>query len=103
MKPTPNWEMVMSPQANWPIAIIPFAGTGTRFGRYLKEMCTRGRPRIVALDLYSNPKPSHLSLAGKGAPQLGQAMACSEIWCWHSLHGFMIRVRATTFHPESLS
>ena len=46
-------------------------------------------PRSVASDLYSNPTPSHLSLAGYGAPQLGQKTACSEILCAHSLHGFI--------------
>lgn len=31
-------ESVKMPQANWPMAMTPFAGTGTRFGRNLKEM-----------------------------------------------------------------
>src|SRR5512133_3185921 len=69
--------------------MTPLAGTGTRFGLYLKEMCSNGRPRIAVLDLYSNPHPSHFSFQGCGAPQLGQAIACSEIWCWHSLQGFI--------------
>src|SRR5215831_4718520 len=88
--PKPNCATVMMPLANWPMATTPLAGTGSRFGRYLKEMCSNGRPRIFALDLYSNPQPSHFSLAGNGAPQLGQAIACSEIWSWHSLQGFII-------------
>jgi hypothetical protein len=52
------------------------------------EMCSKGKPKMFALDLYSNPQASHLSFEGNGAPRLGQAMACSEIWCWHSLQGF---------------
>src|SRR5262249_60552564 len=74
--PKPNCEMVTMPEANWPMAMTPLAGTGTRFGRYLKEMWSKGRPRTVALDLYSNPQPCHFSFAGVGAPQFGQASAC---------------------------
>src|SRR5882724_3185018 len=87
--PTPNCEMVTTPQANCPTAITPFAGTGIRLGRYLKDTCRMGRPRSVARDLYSNPHPSHFSLAGYGTPQLGQRGACSEIVCPHSLQGFI--------------
>jgi hypothetical protein len=57
----------------------------------------------VVWDLYSNPHPSHFSFAGNGAPQLGQAMACSEIWCWHSLQGFIIGSGITTFHLTNRS
>ncbi len=64
--------------ADCPMAITPFATTGTRLGRYLKEMCTRGRPSRAALDLYSKPHPSHFSLDGNGAPHCGQTGACSE-------------------------
>src|ERR1035437_10793094 len=88
-RPMPNCEMVTNPQANWPIAITPRAGTGTRFGLYLKEMCSTGSPRNVVSDLYSKPQPSHLAFAGNGAPQLGQDIACSEISCRHSLQGFI--------------
>jgi hypothetical protein len=56
----------------------------------LKEMCSKGSPRNVVADLYSNPHPSHLSFAGNGAPQLGQDIACSEISCRHSLQGFIL-------------
>src|ERR1035441_5523517 len=69
--------------------MTPRAGTGTRLGLYLKEMCTTGSPRNVVWDLYSNPQPSHLAFAGNGAPQLGQDAACSEISCRHSLQGFI--------------
>src|ERR1035441_10769897 len=69
--------------------MTPLAGTGTRLGRYLKEMCSTGSPRNVVWDLYSKPQPSHLAFAGNGAPQLGQAVACSEISCRHSLQGFI--------------
>lgn len=86
--PTPNCERVSTPQANCPMAITPFAGTGTRLGRYLKDTCRMGSPRSVACDLYSNPHPSHISLAGYGTPQLGQRGACSETVCPHSLQGF---------------
>jgi len=41
---------VKNPQANWPMAMIPLAGTGTRLGRYLKEMWSQGRPKRVAFD-----------------------------------------------------
>ena len=53
--PSPNREMVTIPEANWPMATTPLAGTGTRFGLYLNEMCSKGMPKMVALDLYSNP------------------------------------------------
>jgi hypothetical protein len=88
-RPMPNCEMVTKPQANWPIAMMPLAGTGTRLGLYLKEMCTIGSPRNVVSDLYSKPQPSHLAFAGNGAPQLGQDAACSEISCRHSLQDFI--------------
>jgi hypothetical protein len=92
-----------NPQANWPMAMTPLAGTGRRFGLYLKEMCSKGSPRTVALDLYSNPRPSHLSFEGNGAPQLGQAIACSEIWCLHSLQGFIIGQPVTTLDSANRS
>jgi len=88
-RPIPNCEIVTKPQANCPIAIMPLAGTGTRLGLYLKEMCSTGSPRNVVSDLYSKPQPSHLAFAGNGAPQLGQDTACSEISCWHSLQGII--------------
>lgn len=66
------------------------AGTGTRLGRYLKETWSKGRPRNVVWDLYSNPYPSHLSFAGKGAPHFGQDSACSEISWLHSRQGFIL-------------
>src|ERR1035438_5646148 len=69
--------------------MTPRAGTGTRLGLYLKEMCTTGSPRNVVWDLYSKPHPSHLAFAGNGAPQLGQDIACSEISCRHSLQSFI--------------
>ncbi len=87
--PMPNCEMVITPYANWPMAMKPLAGTGRRFAVYLNEICRKGRPRIVASDLYSNPNPSHFSRAGYGAPQPGQKAACSEILRVHSRHGFI--------------
>ncbi len=60
-----------------------------RIGRYLKEMWSQGRPRKAASVLYSKPHPPHFSFAGNGAPQCGQAVACSEIPYLHSRHGFM--------------
>src|SRR5664279_1377360 len=70
--------------------MTPLAGTGTRLGRYLKEMWSTGSPWKVVWDLYSKPQPSHWSFAGYGAPQLGQDIACSEISCRHSLQGFIL-------------
>src|SRR5207248_7818298 len=84
----PNCAMVTTPQANCPIAMIPFATTGRRFGRYLNEMWIQGRPKTVASDLYSKPHPSQCSLAGYGVPQLGHMGANSDTWCLHSLQGF---------------
>jgi hypothetical protein len=80
---------VSPPQANCPMAIIPFAGTGTRLGRNLKHTCRMGNPKSVAWDLYSNPHPSQRSLAGYSTPQLGQTGACSETAWPHSLQGFI--------------
>jgi hypothetical protein len=68
------------PQTNWPMAVTPLAGTGIRFGLYLKEMWSQGRPTGVALDLNPNPQPSHLSFAGYSAPQLGHTAAPRGKW-----------------------
>jgi hypothetical protein len=89
-KANPNWEIVMIPQANWPIAMTPLAMTGNRFERYLNETWTSGSPIKFFCDLYSNPHPSHLSFAGYRAPQWAQVRACSEILLFHSLHGFTL-------------
>src|SRR5271157_3630282 len=88
--PIPNWEIVTTPYANCPMAMMPFATTGILFGRYLNEICRNGSPQNTSFDLYSNPQPSHVSFVGYGAPQCGQLMACSEISCLHSLHGFIV-------------
>lgn len=88
--PMPNWEMVTTPYANCPIAMIPLATTGILFGRYLNEICSSGSPQKTSFDLYSNPQPPQFSFAGYGAPQCGQVMASSEISCLHSLHGFIV-------------
>jgi hypothetical protein len=45
----------------------------------LNDTCKSGQPKNSTFDLYSNPKLSHLSRAGNGAPQFGHEMACSEI------------------------
>src|SRR6266511_4383352 len=102
-KTTPNCERTKPPQANWPMAMMPFAGTGMRFGRYLNDTCSSGQPKNASFDLYSNPNPSHFSRAGNGAPQWGHAIACSEISRRHSRHGFIYppasetRVRSSGF------
>jgi hypothetical protein len=87
--PIPNCDNVKIPQANCPMAKTPLAGTGRLLGLYLNEIWSKGRPNSLVLDLYSNPHPSHLALAGNGAPHWGQAMACSETSCWHSRQGFI--------------
>src|SRR5437667_4824289 len=86
--PSPNCAMQTTPQPNWPMAMMPHATTGLRLGRNLKEICKRGSPATASLDLYSQPQPSHDSRAGYGAPQCGQANACSEISRRHSRQGF---------------
>jgi len=72
------------------MAMIPLAGIGRLLGLYLNDMWTKGSPKNVAVDLYSKPHPSHFALAGNGAPHCGQAIACSEIVCWHSRQGFIL-------------
>jgi hypothetical protein len=71
------------------------AGTGTRFGLYLKEICNKGSPINVVLDLYSNSHPSNLHFAGYGAPQLGQNTTRSDIVCWHSQQGLIYFIPLT--------
>src|SRR5512133_1654199 len=91
--PTPNCEILMIPQPNWPMETIPLATTGRRLGRYLKEMCSSGSPQRRIGDLYSYPQPSQCSFAGQGAPQWGHIMALSEISREQSRHGFMVSLR----------
>src|SRR6266508_2377888 len=106
-KTTPNCERTKPPQANWPMAMMPFAGTGMRFGRYLNDICSSGQPKNTSFDLYSNPKPSHFSRAGNGAPQWGHAIACSEISRRHSRQGFicpasdMSKMLKNAVHPST--
>jgi hypothetical protein len=53
MAPIVNWPIETTPHANHPMATTPLATTGVRFGRYLNEMCTNGRPAMASRDLYS--------------------------------------------------
>jgi len=57
----------------------PFGWYWHAIGTKLERQCRMGSPKSVACDVYSNPHPSHFSLAGYGTPQLAQRGACSEI------------------------
>jgi len=47
--PDPEWEMLIIPAPNWPMAMMPLATTGRKC-LYLNDTCRSGSPRRVAED-----------------------------------------------------